>query len=527
MQVAGVAGNALEWYDFSCFGYFSDFFALNFFPAEQSYQSKLILSFVIFGAAFVVRPIGGALIGFIGDANTGAVRSSNNSTPTAVVGEDSRIKAVRISILIMVIPTFALGCLPTYEQVGYMATILLIVTRLIQGISVGGQIMSSAVLAIERAPKEQWGFWGSTVFTASSVGVTIGSAVSYTLRQSMSKENLAKWGWRIPFWFALLGAIPSYYLKDTNEEEECDAAPPPSPPPRSLMTSNDSNGDSHGSLGETHIIKENRSHIQGTSSSLCSRSNQLSLLSCTLVVFFPAAFYYIVFIWLATYMESIRDPPMPHAFGINTVVGLVSLPLNLVGGYVTDTLCSSSYRLCGYGITYKSIMFVSATCSALVAPLLLYELSLPTATVFLALFFQLIMGTLLAAYTGSMLPFLVSIFPPHVRLTSMSLGYNIGICLCGGFAPALATYLVGTSYGITSVGLYITILSFVSCIGIYLGPTHRWNEVEEEEVVVEEEVAENDAHTGWNKVEEEEVVVAEYDNHTGIALTEYHCNYDA
>jgi len=519
MQVAGVAGNALEWYDFSCFGYFSDFFANNFFPADQSYQSKLLSSFVIFGVAFVVRPIGGAIIGVIGDANTAAAATTKTTTTTTTTsdstgtagGEDSRTKAVRVSILIMVIPTFLLGCLPTYEQVGYLATFLLIVTRLIQGLSVGGQIMSSAVFAMERSPRDQWGFWGSTVFTASSVGVTIGSAVSYILRQSMTNEHLLTYGWRIPFWFALIGAIPGYYLKEGSEEEEHNSnnnnnnnnnnnKKQSSPPPPSVLSSEDSYDKTHDSTivaavpeenydsgDDTQTIKvqekrDSSSNSREESPLLCSRSNLVAMLSSTLVVFMPAAFYYIVFVWLAMYMQSIRDPPMPHAFGINTVVGLISLPLNLVGGWVTDALCSSSsiFRFFGYSrFTYKTVMYLSLGCTALSAPPLLYMLSLPTTNVYIATLFQLIMATFLALYNGSMLPFLVSIFPKRIRLTSMSVGYNIGICLCGGFAPALSTYLVGTSYGIMGVGLYVTILSFLSAIGVYFGPTHRWIEGEE------------------------------------------------
>ena len=116
--MAGIIGNVLEWYDFAVFGFFSEEIGKVFFPNSQDPVAQ---SFAVFGGAFLFRPVGGVLLGYLGD----------------VYGRE---KALRISIFLMAFPTFAMGCLPTYDQVGVVAIILLIFIRILQGLSVGGQV---------------------------------------------------------------------------------------------------------------------------------------------------------------------------------------------------------------------------------------------------------------------------------------------------------------------------------------------------------------------------------------------------
>lgn len=147
--MAGIVGNVLEWYDFAVFGYLSDILGQVFFPPNQSGHKATMESFMVFGSAFIMRPIGGVVLGYIGDTY-------------------GRKKALIISIFVMAIPTFVMGCLPTYERVGHIATILLIVIRLLQGLSVGGQLMSSLVFTLENQRRDQWGFYGSFVMAAAN-----------------------------------------------------------------------------------------------------------------------------------------------------------------------------------------------------------------------------------------------------------------------------------------------------------------------------------------------------------------------
>jgi len=178
--IAGVAGNVLEWYDFAIFGFLSDVIGQVFFPPNQSGNRATIESFAVFGGAFVMRPLGGLIMGYIGD----------------VYG---RKHALVLSIFLMAIPTFAMGCLPSYARVGYASTISLIVVRLLQGLSVGGQLMSSLVFTLENHPTSKWGLYGSFVMAAANCGTLLGSIAGFILRASLTQDQLVQWGWRVRF----------------------------------------------------------------------------------------------------------------------------------------------------------------------------------------------------------------------------------------------------------------------------------------------------------------------------------------
>jgi len=152
--LASLTGNVLEWYDFSVFGFFSDVISKVFFP-PQAGNSALMESFAVFGGAFLMRPVGGVLLGYIGDTH-------------------GRKRALELSIFLMAIPTFVMGCLPSYERIGGWAVVLLVLTRMLQGMSVGGQLMSSLVFTVEGSPKEKWGLNGSFVMMAANLGTLVG-----------------------------------------------------------------------------------------------------------------------------------------------------------------------------------------------------------------------------------------------------------------------------------------------------------------------------------------------------------------
>jgi Sugar (and other) transporter len=148
--IASVAGNVLEWYDFSVFGYLSDILGEVFFPPNQKggTESTTTESYVVFGLAFLMRPIGGAMLGYIGD-------------------KYGRKKALVFSIFLMAFPTFIMGTLPGYNTVGGWAIFFLVIVRLLQGLSVGGQLVSSLVFMLENHNPAHWGLYGSFAMSAA------------------------------------------------------------------------------------------------------------------------------------------------------------------------------------------------------------------------------------------------------------------------------------------------------------------------------------------------------------------------
>ena len=185
--LAGLIGNAMEWYDFAIYGYFAAIIAPLFFPASSP-SSSLIAAFGAFAAGFLVRPFGGVVFGRIGD----------------VIG---RRRALNLSVLAMAVPTVLMGLLPTFEVIGIAAPVLLVALRIVQGLSVGGEYTCSLVFLAENArPQERartamWGMWGATA------GILLGSAIGALIAQLMTADQLSSWGWRIPF---LLGAVVAF-----------------------------------------------------------------------------------------------------------------------------------------------------------------------------------------------------------------------------------------------------------------------------------------------------------------------------
>ena len=190
---AGAIGNVLEWYDFAIYGYFAAMIGRTFFP-HQDPVAQLLSTFGIFAIGFVVRPIGGALMGHIGD-------------------RFGRRAALTISVAAMAVPTFLIGILPGYHSLGVMAPVLLTVLRIIQGLSVGGECTTSIVFMVERAPPGRRGLIGAVSAASATCGMMLGSASGAALSLAMPAESLDAWGWRLPFLLGLLVGVVGYFLR--------------------------------------------------------------------------------------------------------------------------------------------------------------------------------------------------------------------------------------------------------------------------------------------------------------------------
>src|SRR5262245_36703561 len=176
---AGAIGNVLEWYDFAVYGYFAAAIGRTFFPSEDQ-VAQVLAAFGIFAVGFLMRPVGGALIGYIGDRL-------------------GRRAALTFSVAAMAIPTFLVGVLPGYQPLGIAAPILLTLLRMIQGLSVGGEYTTSIVFMVEHAKPGSRGLIGAIGCCGAVGGILAGSATGAALASVMSEADLESWGWRIPF----------------------------------------------------------------------------------------------------------------------------------------------------------------------------------------------------------------------------------------------------------------------------------------------------------------------------------------
>ena len=190
---AGTIGNVLEWYDFAIYGYFATAIGRQFFPHEDP-VAQLLSAFGVFALGYLMRPVGGALIGHIGD-------------------RFGRRAALTFSVAAMAIPTFLIGLLPGYATLGLLAPIALTLLRMVQGLSVGGEYTSSMVFLVERAPEGRRGLMGALTSCGACGGILLGSAVGAGFAAAMSTASLESWGWRIPFLLGLVVGIAGYFLR--------------------------------------------------------------------------------------------------------------------------------------------------------------------------------------------------------------------------------------------------------------------------------------------------------------------------
>ncbi len=212
LMAAGAIGNLLEWYDFAVYGYFAAAIGRAFFP-EQDKVAQVLAAFGVFAVGFMMRPIGGALFGHVGD-------------------RFGRSTALILSVAAMAVPTFLIGVLPGYDVLGLAAPVLLTLLRMVQGLSVGGEYTTSIVFLVERARPERRGVVGAVADLGAVSGILLGSATGAVLEWVMPAGAVDDWGWRIPFWIGLfVGAAGLVLRRGFGEESQADTRERPAQRP--------------------------------------------------------------------------------------------------------------------------------------------------------------------------------------------------------------------------------------------------------------------------------------------------------
>jgi MFS transporter, MHS family, proline/betaine transporter len=277
---AGMIGNVLEWYDFAIYGYFAAAIGRHFFPHEDA-VAQLLSAFGVFAIGYLMRPVGGALIGHIGD-------------------RFGRRTALTVSVAAMAVPTFLIGLLPGYATLGLFAPVALTLLRMVQGLSVGGEYTSSMVFLVEHAPPGRRGLMGALTSCGACGGILLGSAVGAGFAATMSTEALDDWGWRIPFLLGLVVGIAGYFLRrhvqDTVPAARRERAP---------------------------IVKTLHDHWR-------------LVLGMAGLSVFNAVGFYISFVYLVSWLQVADGIAPARALEINSLSMAVLLPVMIVTGLLTD-----------------------------------------------------------------------------------------------------------------------------------------------------------------------------------------------
>ena len=391
--MAGASGNALEWYDFGLFGFFAPVISSQFFPPADP-RAALLNTFGVFAAGFLMRPIGAALFGHLGDRM-------------------GRKRALGLSVLLMAVPTALVGLLPTYHQVGLAAALLLLLARLLQGLSVGGEYVGSMSYLAESAPPGRRGFDSCWCNVSGGVGGLAGSALAAALTRVLAPEQLADWGWRLPFLLSIPAGLASWWLRRSIAE---------SPRFTEVCTA--------GQVARAPLRESLRS----------DRAAYLSIAGLSLMA---SIGWYLPWVWLVTWLDDINRPPMPpwEALTSSTLAGVVLIALTPLAGALSDRLGRKPVILAG-SVGYLALSY----------PMFLW---MSGGTFTAALGAMLVSAVLSALYGGAALAAFVERFPTRTRYSGLALSYNLALAVCGGTTPLVATWLVNVTGSTVAPAFYL------------------------------------------------------------------------
>ncbi|MEQ8698466.1 MAG: MFS transporter [Bauldia litoralis] len=371
---AGLIGNVMEWYDFAVYGYFASVIGQLFFPSADPAVS-LIAAFGAFAAGFLVRPLGGIVFGRVADR----------------VG---RKRALTLSVIAMAVPTVLIGVLPTYETIGLAAPVAIVLLRIIQGLSVGGEYTCSLVFLAERAQTGRrafyaiWGFWGAVA------GILLGSGVGAVLTNVVDSQTVVDWAWRLPFLLGSLVAITGLLVRRAIQAE------PPA-------------GDAVQPVRDTFSVHRN---------------------SVIRVIFLNVAngvSFYAAFVYAVTYIKTIDNLPERIAFNLNTAAMAILLVVAPLAAMLADKIGRRPLIIAG-----AAVIAIGAI------PLFMMIHNTDPAIIFLGeLGFVIGVGLLNGGLAGAN----VELISPPVRCTGLAFAYNAAIGYFGGTTPLIAAWLIAST----------------------------------------------------------------------------------
>jgi MHS family proline/betaine transporter-like MFS transporter len=382
--VATSIGNMLEWYDFTVYAFFAGYIAGNFFPGDDP-ATRLIKTFLVFGLGFVVRPLGAVLIGTFGD-------------------RAGRKAALTLTILLMAAGTGIIALSPTYAAIGMGAPLLLLLGRVLQGFSAGGEVGTATAYLLESADPKQRGRVASWLEASMGMSNILGALAAFSVTAVLSTREVQSWGWRIPFILGLVIAPVGLYLRRTLDETEAFQA-------------------------ETQRRAQDRAQGRAPLLEIFRDHGRILFVGFCVAVLWAVAVY-VLMIFLPTYVQrpDTFNFSARQAFGAS-LIGNIPFVIGCIWfGSLSDR------------IGRRRSLFLSATfIFVLVLPLFLWLKAAPTLPTLIIV--QSIVCILVSSFVGVAPAALSEIFPTGVRSTGASLVYNGAFTVFGGFAAMILTWL--------------------------------------------------------------------------------------
>jgi MFS transporter, MHS family, proline/betaine transporter len=385
-------GNALEWFDFMVYGFFAVIIAKLFFPATNPTVS-LLATWATFGVGFMTRPLGGIVLGAVADR----------------VGRKS---ALTLTISLMAVGIAIIAFAPTYAAIGIGAPLLMLLGRLIQGFSAGGEVGCATAFLVEYAPGNRRGFFGSFQMVAQAAASLGGSLFGAVLTRTLSPEQLNSWGWRVPFAVGLMIVPVGLYLRSK--------------------------------LDESPVFVEKAEKNELTSSPIRDTATKhwMPVLAGFGLTIFGTIGTYIFLLYLPTHATRVLHMALTDGLISSTIGALVYLVCCPIFGTLSDR------------IGRKKLMMTALILALLTAypifAMLTAHPSLPMLIVS-----QALLMTWLGIFQGCYPAFISELLPSSVRSTGISVSYNVAVMIFGGFAPAIVQWLTMTTGDALSICYYV------------------------------------------------------------------------
>lgn len=397
--VAASIGNALEWFDIIVYASFAVVISKLFFP-ETTGVTALLYTFGAFGVSYLVRPLGAMVLGSYGD------RAGRKAALTMTIG-------------IMMVGTAIMAFAPTAATIGSAAGLLILLSRLLQGFSAGGEFGTATAFLIEHAPDRK-AFYASWQVATQGASMFLASLFGYGLNTWLTTEQLESWGWRVPFIFGMLiGPVGLYIRSRMSETPE---------------------------FAETETVK---SPLWSTIGHNTSR-----VLTGAACVGLATISVYLI-LYMPTFAVKSLELPAYAGYLGGIISGLV-------------TLCGVPYVGALADRVGPVVIMRAASIAAVVLAWPMFALLVANPTVWGLTVVEVVLGVIMALYFGPLPALLSELFPTAIRTTGLSVSYNLGVTLFGGFAPLVLTWLIDRTGSLLSPSVYYIAIALLSLVGLFV-----------------------------------------------------------
>ena len=399
--IAAGVGSTIEYFDYTIYAIQAVVLAAVFFPSDDP-VAGLLSTLAVFAASFLLRPIGGIIIGNIGDR----------------IGRKAQLT---IAIMGMGVATLGMGLLPTFAAIGIAAPILLALLRCMQALAAGGEAGGAAAYVVEYAPAGRRGLYASSVQVGVVAGTAFATLTLIIVRALVPDEAMTEWGWRIPFIISAVMTVAAWLYRRTLEESP-----------------------------DFQRLAEKKKVAKVPFFELL-RYDGVGVIKMAVANLISFSSYYLVFTFMATY------------FGLTGTIDPVSASFAILGTQLISAATMPLYGRLSDSVGRRPVMIGS--CIAFIVgsyPLFLW---IGTGTV-PAIVGLLLLGQCVSAYMACMASAYTELFPPQVRASGFSLGFNLAAIFGGGVAPYIATWLMGTTGNNASPAFFIILTAVLSLVTV-------------------------------------------------------------